>query len=287
MCVCVCVCMVVCMFFCEYVCMCIMHVFWAAYPEGPRILCDRSSSRILRLLFKACVSQKLCIWVTNYVYASRTMYMRHDLCICVTDLVYVWVTSYVYVSRTMCKCVLYMFVYMSHELCICITTYVYESHTMYMWVFYRFCVYKVTNFVYASRLMYMSPTLCICSHTHKWSTWVTNYVYVSSYVHASRLMCMSHELCICVTHYVYASQCLILWEPRRGCMISRIFDSRIFDSRIFDFVFPHSWRQKHTKFRYGVATISRLLKNYRSHLQNIVSLIRLFWKRDLQLRGAY
>jgi len=32
---------------------------------------------------------------------------------------------------------------------------------------------------------------------------------------------------------------------------------------------------------YGVATFSRLLKNYRSLLQNIVSFIKLFCKRDL------
>ena len=42
-----------------------------------------------------------------------------------------------------------------------------------------------------------------------------------------------------------------------------------------------------TRLRYGVATISRLLQNYRSLLQNKVSGIGLLCKRDIQFLDAY
>jgi len=209
------------------------------------------------------VSHELCMCDTNYVNEGHANLCRDPwMCEMSNPLVCVWVTNYVYETRTMWMsvmniCAMTLCVRWETHCCVC------KSRTMWgramiLSVLTHVCVLRYP--LYDSWSMYMSPELCM---------WFTNYVgegqestlcrdpwegselptmRVTNYVYESRTMCMSHELCgwepwyfvfwpayvfwvtnMCtwVTNYVWESPDRGIRESRTMCMRAKILYSHM------------------------------------------------------------
>jgi len=144
------------------------------------------------------MSHKLCVYVTNCVYLSRTV--CHEPWVCVTYSGYirttcheVWkcVTNCGYVSQTLD---------MPHELCTCVMNCEYVSRI----ICHELRIvdsYDIRNTKYGNE----SRTEDIC-HDNKPCTCVMNFRY------GSRIIC--HELWRCVTNYTELYICVTIYKQK-------------------------------------------------------------------------
>ena len=145
-----------------------------------------------------CMSHELCVWVTEYVYASRTMYA-----VCgVTMTMHIYADD-VHESRTMPWCV---------------------------WVKKYACVQRQQRCTYIGpnrcSASTVARTRCICAMNYTYesqTTWVTN---VMNYTHESRTVCVGHELCILVTNYVHETQTMYTCHDHCIWVTKYVYESR-------------------------------------------------------------